>query len=144
MSIRCVLALSFVTFAACGGSDDPSNPDAPTDARPPVDAKPSTVMDVNCTGATPAVTFLTGVDAFLDGSVQMDPPELEMATVNRGQVVKFVATGGHPIGPIPSNPNSDPGLVVPQTQTKCFSFPATGTYEFRCTTHGFAAKLTVN
>lgn len=132
MSIRSLLAISALALtAACGGGDDGNGgtPDAP---RP--DAQPSTVMEVTCPATTP-VTFTTQASSFSPST----------ATIAVGQTVKFVSTStDHPIGPLTGDPLSDPGLRVPATQTKCFTFMATGTFKFICTVHSYLGTLTVN
>jgi plastocyanin len=132
MSIRTSLAISaLVLTAACGGGDDGNGgtPDAP---RP--DAQPSKVMAVTCPATTP-VTFTTRDLSFNPST----------ATITVGQTVKFESTQlDHPIGPLSSDPLSDPGLRVPAGQTKCFTFLATGTFKFICSTHNYLGTLTVN
>jgi plastocyanin len=90
---------------------------------------------VTCPATTP-VTFVAQLSSF-------NPPT---ASITLGQIVKFdtSATLNHPIGPIPGEPLSDPGLVVPAGKTKCFNFLATGTFKFQCTVHSYVGTLTVN
>lgn len=130
MSVRSLLALPVLVLAACGGDDGNK-----TDASTGIDAKASNVMEVTCP-ATTTVTFTT-----LDTFVFM--PASASTTV--GTTVKFVSSNAtHPIGPIPLNQQSDPGLVVPGGQTKCFNFLVAGMYKFECTQHSFVGTLTVN
>ena len=129
MSTRSLLAISILTLAACSDDSGGGTPDAPR-----ADAQTSRVMEVTCPATTP-VTFTTLESRF-------DPPT---AAITMGQIVKLVSDrSDHPIGPIPLDSMSDPGLVVPGGQTKCFSFLATGTFRFRCTQHGYAGTITVN
>jgi plastocyanin len=130
MLVRSSLAISILVLAACGGDDGGAAIDAPTG----VDAPASKVMEVTCPATTP-VTFMTQDTSFSPA----------MASITLGQIVKFISTNStHPIGPIPGDPLSDPGLRVPAGQTKCFNFLAKQTYKFQCTVHGYAGTLTVN
>jgi plastocyanin len=130
MSVRCMLAISVLALAACDdGGDGTGTPDAPR-----IDAQVSNVMAVTCP-ATTSVTFTTLAERF----------EPTTASITRGQIVKFESTNStHPIEPIPNNPLSDPGLVVPAGSTKCFTFLSAGMYKFQCTVHGYPGTLTVN
>jgi plastocyanin len=130
MSIRSLLAISALALTACGGGDDGGGtPDA---ARP--DAQASKVMEVTCPATTP-VTVTTQESSFNPST----------ASITLGQIVKFESTrNDHPIGPLQGDPLSDPGLRVPATQTKCFTFLATGTFKFICTGHFYVGTLTVN
>ena len=128
MLVRTSLALSLLALAACddGGG---GTPDAP-----PTDAPASAVMEVTCP-ATPAATFVTQASSFSPAS----------ATINVGQVVKFESTAGHPIGPFNGNPaETDPGIAVAETRTKCLMFTRAGTFKFICTAHTYLGTLTVN
>lgn len=130
MSRRSLLPICLFALAACGDDGGSGTPDAPKQ----IDAQGSRVMEVTCP-ATPAATFTTQASSFSPAT----------ASVMQGQVVKFVSTTtDHPIGPVPADPTSDPGLVVPGTQTKCFMFLAKGSFKFRCTVHNYAGTLTVN
>lgn len=131
MSVRpLLLALSLSAVFACG--DDGGN-------NPPIDAPKDTtsaskVMEVTCP-ATVAATFTTQAASFSPAT----------ASINVGQVAKFVSTATHPIGPFPGGgPDTDSRLVVPETQTKCFMFTGAGTFKFVCTVHGYLGTLTVN
>lgn len=147
MSIRSVLALGLLSFAACGGGDgddNPGNPDGPkpVDARLPVDAAPSKVEPVD---PCPDVSMIKATFT-TDNSFKFIP---EQDTIAVGEIVQFTATNSHPIGPIPGDPNSDSGIVVPvgpagADGVKCFKFPQAGTYRFQCTPHMFKGTLTVN
>ena len=130
MSGRSLLAISILALTACDdGGGDGGTPDAP---RP--DAQTAKVMEVTCPATTP-VTFTTQASSFNPST----------ATITMGQIVKFVSTSvDHPIGPIGGDPLSDPALRVPATQTKCFTFLATGTFKFICTVHSYLGTLTVN
>jgi len=130
MTIRSSLALSLLTLAACGGGDDDSG--GTPDAASQVDAQVSTVMAVTCP-ATPAETITTQ-------SLSFDKPNV---TISRGAIVKFVSTATHPIGPF-AGADTDPGIVVPEGQTKCLMFTASGTFKFVCKVHSYLGTITVN
>lgn len=129
MSARSLLAFFALALTGCSGDGGGGTPDGPR-----ADAQTSRVMEVTCPASTP-VTFTTLEARF----------EPQTASITMGQIVKFVsATADHPIGAIPNDQLSDPRLVVPGKETKCFTFLATGMYKFQCTRHGYAGTLTVN
>lgn len=130
MSIRSLLAISALALSACGGGDEGANPDAP---KPPMDAPAATVMTVTC----PA----TVADTITTQSISFDKPNV---TVTRDAIVRFVSTAGHPIGPTRDGIMSDPGIRVPEGQTRCLRFTATGTFKFICTAHDYLGTITVN
>lgn len=127
MSVRSLLPLCLLASAACG--DDGATPDAPR----LIDAPAATVMTVTCPAGN--VTTLTTL------GTAFDMPTL---TITRGQIVKFVSTPTHPVGPFPGGQMTDPGLVVPENQTRCLMFTATGTFKFICTVHQYLGTITVN
>jgi plastocyanin len=118
--------ISFVlvsVLAACGGDDGGNN-------MMMIDSPPPSIAEVTpCAGEVATTT--TMASAF------------SMPTINitMGQVVKFVSTSTHPIGPIAP---TDSILAVPENQTKCFRFTAPGTFKFKCTVHGYAGMVVVN
>jgi len=129
MFVRSLLAISVLALTACGGGDDGGGtPDA---AR--VDAPTATVVTVTCP-ATVAETITTQALSF-------DKPNV---TISRGAIVKFVSTSTHPIGPFPGGQMTDPGIIVPEGQTRCLMFTATGTFKFICTVHSYLGTITVN
>lgn len=123
--------LAIVALAACGGGEDPPADSAPSDTP----GQSSVMVVTPCTGEAATVTSL---------AARFDP---ENTTITMGQIVKMVAesTGSddHNIMPALSG-NTDPALVVPVGQTKCFRFTATGTFGFRCGIHSFIGTITVN
>ena len=126
MSARLSLVLISSLFAACGGGSDSKSPDAAT-----TDAPPATIVRVDPCPGTVAVTITTEAAKFSDPAV----------TITQGQVVKIVSTASHPVGP---NTGTEATLTVPEGQTRCFQFTATGTFGIRCTFHGYAGTITVN
>lgn len=130
MLARGSLVLSLLALSACGGGDD--NGGMP-DAAVQVDAPASTVMEVTCP-AQPATTFATQATAFSPST----------ATITAGQIVKFVSTATHPIGPLPGSTETDPGISVAEGQTKCLKFMTAGTFKFICKVHSYLGTLTVN
>ncbi|HWU88802.1 MAG TPA: hypothetical protein VN253_16160 [Kofleriaceae bacterium] len=128
MSVRSLLSVCLLASAACGGGDG-GTPDA---SKQP-DAAAPTVMMVTCP-ATPAKTITTMGTAF----------DMPTSTITQGQIVKFVSTPTHPIGPFPGGQMTDPGIVVPENQTRCLQFTAKGTFKFICTQHMYLGTITVN
>jgi len=120
-----VCLIAAVAAVACGGND--------TTDPPAVDAQTASVTMVTCP-ASPAATFTTGSGAFSPTS----------ATIAAGQIIKIVSTADHPIGPFPDPTMTDPVLVVPETQTRCFQFAQPGTFKFMCMRHFYPGTVTVN
>jgi plastocyanin len=130
MSVRSLLAISVLALAACG--DDGG--DGPVDARPGIDARVATVVAVTCP-AQPAETIRTQLSSF-------DKPSV---TISRGAIVQFISTATHPIGPFNGDQSmTDPGIVVPEGQTKCLMFTASGTFKYICTVHTYLGTIVVN
>lgn len=110
-------------LAACGGGGD----DPPTDSAAPQ----STIEAVNpCAGEAATVTTTT---AF------MYMPQA--TTINAGEIVKFVMDLSHDVAP--RTTQDDSGLRVGFGQTKCLRFTTAGTFNFKCTPHGFTGSITV-
>lgn len=118
-----LVLVSFV--AACGGGGGDSKTDAGTDAPA------ATIVAVDPCPGGEAATFMTLATAFSPVS----------ASISQGQVVKFMTTTTHPVGPIAP---TEATLAVPENQTKCFRFTSTGTFRFKCIVHGYAGMITVN
>lgn len=119
----------FVLLAACGGGDDPP---AGIDAPGSIDAAPPTVVTVTpCVGEAITVDSTAGF-----AYVPRD------SNITQGQIVKFVNRSDHDVAPLP--PMTDSGLRVPLGGTACLRFTATGTFNFKCTPHGFSGSITVN
>jgi plastocyanin len=126
MLVRSSLAISILALAACGG-DDGGGVDAPK-----ADASGATVMTVTCpSGNVPTITTLASA---------FDMPTL---AISQNGIVKFVSTATHPVAPFPG-PMTDPGIVVPEGQTRCLQFTATGTFKFICRIHSYLGTITVN
>jgi plastocyanin len=122
--MRAVVLALLTSIAACssGGDDDNPGIDAPPGAK---------VTEVTpCTGESATIMTL---------GTRFEPMA---ATITTNQVVKFVNDVGHDIKP--NGTMSDAALAVPDGQTKCFKFTAAGTYNFRCSIHGFVGSITVN
>lgn len=116
---RCCLSLLLLSLAACGGApaDDDVAPDAP--AAP--------VVEVSCTGLTPAVTITTSTGEYY-------PSE---PTIAVGDVVKFELSAGHTAHSI------DELFAVAQGEWGCFRFLSAGDYGFYCQVHGFTGAIHV-
>jgi plastocyanin len=112
---------------ACGKHD--TFTDAP---KPQPEAGAATVVEVSCTGITPAATVTTS-----DGSFMFSP---ESTIITQGQVVQFSNSSIHDV--VPDN-GSDPGLRVDFGATKCLRFTQTGRFGFHCRPHGFMGSVTV-
>jgi plastocyanin len=120
-----------LAFAACGGDDGGTTVDAPKG----IDAKPVTVLEVQCP-ATPAGTVMT-----TDSSFTFMPMQ---TMINQGGIVQFTTSLTHNVVP-GSNafPDADLGLSVGFDMTKCLMFTQTGTYGFHCGPHGFVGSIIV-
>ena len=129
MFVRSLLAISLLALVACGDDGGTATPDGPRQ-----DAQVSTVMQVNCQGATIAATFLTR-------DIRFEPTA---ATINRGEIVQFDTTADHPIIPARDGVMTDPEIRLGPSSTKCLKFPAAGTFRFECMTHYYIGTLTVN
>jgi plastocyanin len=130
MFVRSLLAISLLTLAACGDDGGTAMPDGPKTDGPPA----ATVMEVTCPAGAVNPTITTLATAF----------DMPTATITRGSIVKFISTATHPIGPFPGGMMTDPGIRVPEGQTKCLMFTATGTFRFVCTVHSYLGTITVN
>lgn len=128
------LACAFVLLAACGDDGGTTTPDAPKTIDAP--ASSATVMEVSCTGITPAASVMT-----TDASFSFMPMA---TTITVGQVVKFTTSLSHNVVPNPSAAKTDPGLTVGFNKTVCLKFAAAGTFGFMCGPHGFVGTVTVN
>lgn len=129
MLVRSSLVLSLLALNACGGGGDNGGmPDAAG-----TDAPASSVMVVTCP-AQPAATFTTQLSSFSPST----------ASISVGEIVQFVSTSTHPIGPLPGSAETDPGISVAEGQTKCLKFMASGTFKFICKVHSYLGTLTVN
>ncbi len=123
--------LAALALVACGGGDGGGGNDAA-----PSDTAQSSVMVVTpCAGEAAMIQSL---------ATRFEPMSV---TVTMGQIVKLVAepsgSDSHDIKPALSG-NTDPALVVGSGQSKCFRFTAPGTYNFRCSIHGFVGSIVVN
>lgn len=87
-----------------------------------------TVQAVTCP-ASPDATIAT-----FDGMNSYNPMTV---TIAPGQIVKFTMQSTH------NAASMTPGLAVDFGQTVCLQFPATGTFSFRCTRHGFMGTVNV-
>ena len=124
----CTLLAMLITFAACGGSDNPANPDAAIDGPGP------SVRTVTCPpGQQPTVTATDGND-----TTYMPPS----TTISVGGLVKFVMPPTHNVAPNSIRP-SDPGIHVDFGKTACLEFSKAGTFSFICTSHSFAGTIVV-
>lgn len=89
------------------------------------------------------VTPCTGETATIDSLAnRFDPMSV---TITMGQIVKIdagQAIDDHDVAPS-LNTSTDPALVVPSGEARCFRFTATGTFNFRCTVHGFVGSVVV-
>lgn len=118
-----------LALVACGDSKNKQ-----VDAPKSIDAAVTTVVAVDPCPATPAATFTES-----DSSFMFMPTS---ATINVGQVVKFVTSSTHNVVPVASEP-SDPGLMVGFNQTKCLMFTQAGTFNFACGPHQFKGTVIV-
>ncbi|MDQ3340076.1 MAG: hypothetical protein M4D80_33370 [Myxococcota bacterium] len=121
-----MISIALITFAAACGGGGGGSADAAIDTAPQ-----ATIVLVDPCPATADATFMTLAEAFSPTS----------ATITQGQVVKYVTTATHPVK---AQPGTEATLAVPEQQTRCFRFTATGTYKFQCAIHSYAGTLTVN
>jgi len=128
------LACALVLLAACSDDGGTTLPDAPANIDAP--GNTATVMEVSCTGITPAAMVVT-----TDASFSFMPMA---TTITVGQVVRFTTSTSHNVAPNPSAPKTDPGLAVGFNKTACLKFTAAGTFGFFCQPHGFVGTITVN
>jgi plastocyanin len=119
----------FLALACTACGDDGNNTQA--DAKQP-DAPPPTVVQVDPCPMQVAATVTTVGFTY--------SPMMTM--IGQGQVVKFDIGLGHDVTPLP--PMTDTGLVVPGMATRCLRFTSTGTFNFKCTPHGFTGSVVVN
>ncbi len=117
-----------LALVACGDSKNKT-----VDAPKQIDAAPATVVAVACPGA-PAATIIT-----TDALFMYQPMS---ATINVGQVVKFMMSASHNVVPNTTD-SSDPGLMVNFNETKCLMFTAPGTFHFHCAPHSFEGSVVV-
>lgn len=121
-------ALTDTSVSDTSVSDGPIVPDAL-----PVDATPSTVVEVPCVGANPVVTITAPGFAFMPMA----------ATIGVGQVVQFQMPGTHSaVSGTPAGV-SDGQFSVGFNQQKCLRFTAAGVFPYWCNPHQFTATITV-
>ena len=118
--------LWFVGLVACGGGGGSPSPDASPDAP---------TVKVVALSSCP-----TTVDASIVDSANAFIPK--MTTVSVRSIVKISTTAEHFVIPN-TGTTTDPALMVPRNQSKCFRFDVAGTYGIACGVHGFAATITV-
>lgn len=156
--MRKTLPLSILLLAipACGGDDEDApdhdaatgaidaavpdaDPDQP-DATPSPDAEPSSVMEVNCAGATIAVTVTA--PGFNYAFTPDDGGAADEYTIAVDDIVRFTMPGSHDAASGPAN--APDGLFYTNfAETKCFQFTEAGSFPFHCMPHDFAATLIV-
>ena len=123
-----VVSLFAMATAACGGGDSNPTTDAPSGS----DAASSNVETVDpCTGESATVTAPNTGNTY-------SPKD---TTISVGQIVKFEMDSFHNVAP--ATGSDDPGLTVGFGATACLKFTAAGTYNFKCTAHGFTGSITV-
>jgi plastocyanin len=125
---KLLFVLCAATAVSCGGGGGDDDDDTMADAP-----AASTLMEVNPCPATTDATVLT-----MAGNNYM-PKD---TTITQGQVVKFDMNANHDVAP--SVAPTDSTLRVPLGGTKCFRFTAAGTFNFKCTPHGFVGSIIVN
>ena len=121
--------LGILLLTACGGGGGGDDDDTPMDT-----AQAAVEVVTPCAGESETIESLG--DRFAPQSV----------TITVGQIVKLVAepTGTDPHNIMPGiGVPTDPALMVGSGETKCFRFNTAGTYNFRCSLHGFTGSVVV-
>jgi plastocyanin len=124
--ISSLFLVSMLALAGCGGDDD--NPGTPDAGGGEPDSAPSSVIISSCDGLTPAATITTTVGAY-------DPP---VTNISVGDVVHFMPTAGHDM--LAQDGSWDSGELGAES---CGTFTAAGTFDFRCSLHGFTGTINV-
>jgi plastocyanin len=107
-----------VVFSGCGGGSSSSS-----------DANDSSIKTVSCTGITPDLEVTTSGNSFAPMSM----------TVPLDGVVRWTLPAEHNV----ASTMNDPGLAVDFGQTMCLEFTKAGTFNYKCTRHGFMGTVTV-
>ena len=122
--------IGLLALAACGGGGGGDDDDTPMDT-----SQAAVQVVTPCTGETATIESLAN---------RFEPMSV---TVSTGQIVKLVAepsgTDPHDIKPALSG-TTDALLEVDSGDSKCFRFNTAGTYNFRCSIHGFVGSIVVN
>jgi plastocyanin len=121
-----LLLVSMVALAGCGGGDDGGTPDSGGGGDP--DAAPSSVLISSCDGLTPAATITTTATAY-------DPA---VTNISVGDVVHFMPTPNHDM--LAQDGSWDSGELGAES---CGTFTEAGTFDFRCSLHGFTGTINV-
>jgi plastocyanin len=120
-----ISALMFA--AACGSSSSGDDDDVPADTA----QQQSTIETVTpCTGES-ATVITQAASVYVPKDT----------TISVGQIVKFEMNPMHDVAP--KTAADDPNLKVGLGQTKCLKFTAAGTFNFKCSPHGFTGSITV-
>jgi plastocyanin len=114
-----IAALAVAAVGCGGGGGGGGGTDAPVTAA---------FASVTCP-ATPDATITTSGLAY--------SPAATSITV--GQTVQFVMPASHNVSGTGANATS---LMVDFGATGCFKFTAAGTFNFKCTMHGFTGSIT--
>lgn len=117
-----LFALGLVACSGGGTASPDAAPDSPT----------VKVVALSSCPATVDASVVDSASAFIP----------KMTTVRLGGIVKISTTAEHFVIPNVST-TSDPALMVPRNQTRCFRFDVAGVYGIACGAHGFAATITV-
>jgi plastocyanin len=130
-TLLCTLALA-VFASACGSEEDHpghgEEPDAGEITVPDGAAASGPVVQVDCAGATVAVTVTTP-------GFRYEPAE---ATISAGQIVRFDPASGHDVA------SDTAGLFnVPFAGDRCFRFEQPGTFKYHCSPHDFRGTIVV-
>ena len=131
-------AVGSIGLVACGGGGD-ATPDAP---KSTIDAPAATVKTVSCTGATIAATVTAPTFAYTSTPAGSGGPNTSDISVNGIIEFDLTTAADHPVGPATSG-TTDSGLVAPTGAVTCLQFTAAGTFNYRCTVHGFTGSVTV-
>jgi plastocyanin len=116
-----------------------ADPDQP-DAMIPPDAEPSSVVEVNCTGATIEVTVTAPGFAF--AFTPSDGGAADQHTIAVNDIVRFQMPASH--NAFSGAANAPDGLFATNfNQTKCYQFTEAGSFPFHCTPHDFVGTLIV-
>ena len=101
-------------------------------------------MTVDCGGVTPIATVTTPGGEFMYVSNPAGSAGSNSTDIQVNDVVQFMPSSTHPVGPDSSAGMTDSGLVAKDNATTCLKFTAAGDFHYKCTFHGFKGTVNVS